>query len=258
MDCGICLISVAPLRALPDDRSEQVTQMLFGDLFTVLEKKEKWLLVQLVADSYQGWVSSGQVTPLAPDEMDLLLKQSQWVSNDLVQLLENKSRNHSFLVSAGSSFYDCSDQAFELAGEQWYFHGAMSPVKDFDQASVINHAMLFLHAPYQWGGKSVLGIDCSGFTQLVYKMAGKSIHRDASQQARQGEMINLIHEARPGDLLFFDDEEGNIIHTGIMLDESYIIHAHQKVRIDKIDHHGIFNVDTRKYTHQLRIIKSFR
>lgn len=255
MEYAICLLSIAPLRAAPDDKSEMVTQMLFGDMALVLQMQEKWALVQLDADKYQGWVALGQLSFLQKEEYEELNTQKQWVSNDLIQLLENKTLGFSFFVSAGSIFRNCTDHTFQLLGHEYYYHGKINLSEKYSSDVLLDHAMIFLHTPYLWGGKSALGMDCSGFTQLVFKMAGKPIHRDASQQATQGEVINLIHEAKPGDLLFFDNEEGEIIHTGILFDSDTIIHAHHKVRLDKIDHHGIFNVDTRKYTHQLRLIK---
>ncbi len=257
MDHGICLLSVVPMRATPDDKSEMVSQLLFGDWVHILEKRDKWYFVQNHTDSYQGWVSAGQIKLQDATVFHEIQNQSHWVSRDLVQILENKTQKTSFLVSAGSSFYHCQDQVFNLCGDTWQYHGEMVNADELNTLEILNYAMLFLHTPYLWGGRSALGIDCSGFTQLVYKMAGRHLHRDASQQAKQGEMINLVHEALPGDLLFFDNEEGDIIHVGILLDDQHIIHAHQHVRIDKIDHQGIFNVDTRKYTHQLRLIKRY-
>jgi gamma-D-glutamyl-L-lysine dipeptidyl-peptidase len=255
MDYALNLMSIIPVRANADDRSEQVTQLLFGEMVMVLEVKDKWVHVQVLADSYQGWVSYGQLTTVSKGQVDHLLQQSQHVSTDLVQVLQNKSLDCSFLVSAGSSFYGCREGSFELLGNQYTYYGNLLDVTMANRETLIQNALLFLHTPYMWGGKSALGIDCSGFTQLVFKMSGINIHRDASQQATQGEMVNLINEAVPGDLLFFDNDEGNIIHTGILIDDVHIIHAHQKVRIDKVDHLGIFNVDTKKYTHKLRLIK---
>ncbi len=255
MEFGICLISVVPVRAFPDDTTEQVTQLLFGDMVRVLEKKKKWVLVEIVADDYQGWVSDGQLELISENDFLSLRDAPTHTSNDLVQVLENKSRQINFVVSAGSSFYNCREGHFDLLGDEYHFWGSMLKSDDFEPQGIVNHALLFLNVPYQWGGKSALGMDCSGLNQVVYKMAGKKILRDASQQATQGETIHLISEARPGDLLFFDNEEGIITHTGILADESHIIHAHHIVRMDKVDHHGIFNAQKGKYTHQLRIIK---
>jgi cell wall-associated NlpC family hydrolase len=114
---------------------------------------------------------------------------------------------------------------------------------------------MYLNAPYLWGGKTPFGIDCSGFTQMVYKLNGYHLLRDASQQASQGIPLSFIEESEPGDLAFFDNEEGNIIHVGIMMENNYIIHASGKVRIDRLDHLGIYNADTNRHTHKLRVIK---
>ena len=109
--------------------------------------------------------------------------------------------------------------------------------------------------PYLWGGKSTFGIDCSGLTQQVYKLGGYELPRDAYQQAELGEVLSFVEEAEPGDLAFFDNADGKIIHVGIILGDYKIIHAHGKVRIDPFDSNGIFNTDSQKYSHKLRFIK---
>jgi len=106
-----------------------------------------------------------------------------------------------------------------------------------------------------WGGRSPFGIDCSGFTQMVYKLCGMPLKRDAWMQAEQGQDIHLLDETQPGDLAFFDNEEGRIIHVGILTTKNRIIHASGKVRLDSIDHQGIFNSETKRYTHNLRLLK---
>ena len=123
------------------------------------------------------------------------------------------------------------------------------------KSELINTAYMYLNAPYLWGGKTLFGIDCSGFTQMVYKLNGYKLLRDASQQASQGEVLSFIEESEPGDLAFFDNEEGKIIHVGIMLENNYIIHASGKVRIDRLDHLGIYNAELNRHTHRLRVIK---
>jgi gamma-D-glutamyl-L-lysine dipeptidyl-peptidase len=257
MDFGICLIPVGQMRHQPGERNELVTQVLFGETMTILERKESWMHVKLYTDNYSGWISEGQIQPISEDEFITLNTGEIWLSNDLVQILENKTRKTHMLVSAGSQFYNCEDNGFFLAGDEYLFHGSMSKIGTYDISQLISHACLFLNAPYLWGGKSALGIDCSGFSQLIYKLSGLNIARDASQQALQGEMINLLAEAVAGDLMFFDNEEGRITHVGLYLGENQIIHAHNHVRIDKVDHHGIFNIEKNKYSHKLRIIKRF-
>ena len=122
---------------------------------------------------------------------------------------------------------------------------------------MIKIAFQYINAPYLWGGKTPLGIDCSGFTQMVYKLSGVAIPRDASEQAKVGTIIQNLNDAEIGDLAFFNNDAGRITHTGIILDNGYIIHAHGKVRVDKINENGIFNLDSEEYTHKLRMIRRF-
>jgi gamma-D-glutamyl-L-lysine dipeptidyl-peptidase len=258
MEFGICILSIAQVRGNPDERSELVTQLLFGETFKVVQKKGSWIEIEADHDNYQGWVWEGQVKEVDPGYYSLLNSSPRWISKDLVQILENKTRNTSMLVSAGSTFYNCSDHNdFELLGEHYHFHGTLHEPLSYERDQLAQNALLFLNAPYLWGGRSALGIDCSGFSQVVFKMSGLAIARDAAQQAMQGELINLIHESQSGDLVFFDNDEQVIIHVGILLDQDYVIHCHNQVRIDRIDHQGIFNQDTRKYSHKLRLIRRF-
>jgi cell wall-associated NlpC family hydrolase len=124
-----------------------------------------------------------------------------------------------------------------------------------NKSNIVATAFLYLNAPYLWGGKTPFGVDCSGFTQMVYKLNGINLNRDASQQATQGEALSFIEESEPGDLAFFDNAEGEIIHVGIIMENNYIIHAHGKVRIDRLDHSGIYNAERQIHTHKLRVIK---
>ena len=143
---------------------------------------------------------------------------------------------------------------FQINTKKYNFDGTVFTGK-LSKSEVIHKAFTYLNTPFLWGGKTPFGIDCSGFTQMVYKLCGYKLFRDAKQQATQGEVLSFIEESEPGDLAFFDDEEGEITHVGIILNNYNIIHAHGKVRIDTLDHSGIFNADTQKHTHKLRMIK---
>jgi gamma-D-glutamyl-L-lysine dipeptidyl-peptidase len=122
---------------------------------------------------------------------------------------------------------------------------------------ILKLARRYLYAPYLWGGRSPFGIDCSGFTQVVFMMAGLKLKRDASQQVGQGEGVDFAEQAQAADLAFFDNDKGNIVHVGIVMNNNHIIHAAGQVRIDRLDHFGIFNETLGKYTHKLRLIKRF-
>jgi cell wall-associated NlpC family hydrolase len=123
--------------------------------------------------------------------------------------------------------------------------------------AIKERAMPFLSTPYLWGGRSVFGIDCSGFTQMVFRFFNIPLLRDAYLQATQGDVVGFLQEARCGDLAFFDNAEGRITHVGILLNDQEIIHSSGNVRIDKIDNAGIINVETSVRTHKLRIIKRY-
>lgn len=241
---GICPLSVVPVRAEASDASEMVTQLLYGDHFEILETQSKWVKIRIAFDGYEGWLDKKQAFEI--DEVSFKnLSTKNLYSTDLLSLMTTAS-GQLMPVCIGSSLH-----ASGILKHQ--FDGATN--KDFSKNQLVDTAMLYLNSPYLWGGKSPFGIDCSGFSQMVYKISGIRIFRDASEQAKQGQALSFIEESEAGDLAFFDNDEGNIIHVGIMMKDNYIIHAHGHVRIDRIDHSGIFNADTGRYSHNLRVIK---
>ena len=247
-----------PLRKEADDRSEMVSQVLFGETLDLMNMKDNWIRVTVTADKYEGWVDSKQLTYINDLELNRINSLPQYYTTDLVQILTHVKSNQMIPLLMGSHLPGLDNKKIVLAGEEYKFEG--SAIKWDVKASrkrILENAMMYINAPYLWGGKSPFGIDCSGFTQTVCKVSGVMLQRDASKQAMQGETVNFITDALAGDLAFFDNNEGVITHVGILLGDNKIIHASGKVRIDAIDHQGIFNVDTRIYTHKLRIIKSY-
>ena len=255
MEFGICVLSAVGVRERPDHRYEMVSQLLFGEMFEILEQRNGWYHIRMVYDNYQGWVPVHQAESLSYDEYMALKNHPPMVTGDLLAFMQDQTSHTSFPVSAGCSVYSPSNGQMAIGEKLFQYPGQILDASEPAHEHLADYAMLFLNAPYLWGGRSVFGLDCSGFVQIVFKMAGIKIPRDAAIQAAQGEAIHLVHEARPGDLLFFDNQEGEINHVGILLQEGFIIHAHGKVRIDRIDHNGIYDVDTNKYTHTLRLIK---
>lgn len=246
MNHGICHLSVVPLRAEPTDTSEMVSQVLYGEYFEVLETTKKWARIRLDFDGYEGWIDTKQFIGVSKENHSLLKFLPPAYSSDFVDFVSNE-KNELLSICMGSSI-----QSSKLLNH--HFEGNMvSGV--FPKENFIETALLYLNSPYLWGGKSPFGLDCSGFTQMVYKLNGHRLLRDASQQATQGEVLSFIEETEPGDLAFFDNEDGNIIHVGIIMKDNHIVHAHGKVRIDRLDQSGIFNAETRRHTHKLRVIK---
>jgi hypothetical protein len=266
MEFGICLQSVIAVRADTNHRSEMVTQILFGDLYRVLGKEDHWLRIQLAYDNYEGWIDQKQSFPLDEKEFIRLNHAESPACLDLVQLLYNETRKSITPILLGSSLPGFVTQKFTVSQEVFSFDGLVAGSVDIENAltphdrlkakqSIIEDALLYINAPYLWGGRTPFGIDCSGFTQMVYKLKKIKLLRDAAQQATQGVTLNFLPESEPGDLAFFDDEEEKIIHVGLIMDKSHIIHACGKVRIDLLDHEGIFREDEQRYTHKLRVIK---
>lgn len=248
---AICKLSIVPLRSEPTDRSEMVSQVLFGEIMEITEVKESWSKVVLQNDSYEGWIDSKQITSIEQEEFVALQKRNQILCTDLVEHLTN-CKHELMMIPIGAELTFLSVPT--LNQDNFVFEGEVVSEKQ-PKDNLINTAFMFLNAPYLWGGKTPFGIDCSGFSQMVYKLNGYQIPRDAYQQAGLGENLSFIEESEPGDLAFFDNDEGRITHVGIIMKDNYIIHAHGKVRIDRIDHLGILNVDTGRHTHKLRVIK---
>ena len=246
MNYGICNLSIIPLRAEAADTSELVSQVLYGEIFKVIEVRSKWSRIRLAFDSYEGWVDNKQFATILEEEYKGLNKEKPQMSSDLVEFITT-SENQLLSICLGSTLNGLNLLNHSFEGK--------SISETFQKQSLVKTALLYLNAPYLWGGKTPFGIDCSGFTQMVYKLNGHNLQRDASQQVTQGEALSFIEESEPGDLAFFDNSEGKIVHVGIIMKDNHIIHAHGKVRVDGLDHTGIFNYESRTYSHQLRVIK---
>lgn len=257
MTGGICYLSLVAVRSEPSGKAEMVNQLLFGDLTEILETRESWIKIRSLYDDYEGWCDYKQIHLLTDETLDILLHSNRQLVSDISAKLSTPGKPGLMLV-LGSTLYTLPSGL--LAGPQGEYHlseGESCIPGILDSEEITETATLYLNAPYLWGGRSPFGIDCSGLIQMVFKTKGISLKRDARQQASQGKLINLIEESRSGDVAFFDNEQGDIIHTGILTGKGSIIHASGEVRIDQVDHHGIFNKTEGRYTHKLRIIRRF-
>ena len=234
MNKGICTVSVAAIRAEQSHQSEMTSQLLYGETVEILQNKGKFLKVKMHFDGYEGWIDSQQIAEISDDYFNE--RKTELVANT-VQMY-NTSQGP-ILLSMGS----------EVNSEK------TDPVF-LNLETMSETAKQFLNVPYLWSGRSFFGIDCSGFVQLIYKAHGISLPREAQQQSEVGEVLSFVEESKPGDLAFFEDEEGRICHVGMMLTDHEIIHASGKVRIDSLDSTGIFNKELNKHTHKLRFLRS--
>ncbi len=257
MNYGISGLSIIPVRREPSEKSEMITQILFGEHFTVYEIMMGWCRVKLAYDGYEGWVDQKMVTPLTDRAFYKIEHAPFAVCTDIFNLVQVDCEQPLMIV-AGSTLpcWRAYKKEFGIPSGWYSLNGNVMYKKPKNiRKFMIEQALKYFNAPYLWGGRSPFGIDCSGFSQIIYKMAGYSIPRDASRQVHCGVAFSFIEEAQPGDLAFFDNDEGTIVHVGIIWEKNKIIHASGKVRIDNIDHYGIFNVETSRYTHKLRVMK---
>ena len=246
MRYGICNLSIVALRLESSDSSEMVSQVLYGETFKVLELRKSWSRIRLAFDSFEGWIQNLQYLEIDESRYKEINSKKSILSKDLVDVVQDRS-GHLITIVTGASL-----NALDFLGHN--FEGAKVQNKQ-DKPALIETAFNYLNTPHLWGGKTPFGIDASGLTQMVYRLNGYKLSRKAEDQSLQGTPLSFIEESEPGDLAFFDDNEGRIIHVGLMMEDNYIIHVDGKVRIDRIDHSGIYNVDQRLHSHKLRVIK---
>lgn len=253
MKRGISLQSIVPVRATPSERSEQTTQLLFGELFDVVAECGDWLEVCNLRDSYRGYVTAGMVTLLSEAEYEALRPMPCSLVTTPVARVRRESDGTQLLLPMASILYGVQGSAFQLCGTQYtIMDGSCSSSLTCDALRSV--ALSMLNAPYLWGGKSVMGVDCSGFVQLVYAVCGCSLPRDASQQVHCGEAVHFLSDGVLGDLVFFENAEGRIVHVGMLLDSAHVVHASLQVKVSKIDSYGIIG-NNGEYTHKLSVIR---
>lgn len=242
-------VPIVPLRAEKADKSEMISQLLYGECVEILSTEKNWIKVSGRFDNYEGWADLKMFEMLTQETYKLLLATPCKILIDPIGM-KIKGSQVTYLL-AGSIIYPELD-LLNYSDFNWIGKYEDIELLEYDISIV---ALKFLNAPYLWGGKSFFGIDCSGFSQLVFRLCGISLDRDAWQQAKQGTAVDFLDEAKAGDLAFFSNDEGKIIHVGILISNGRIIHAHGYVRIDLMDHNGIYQKEKGNYTHTLRIIK---
>ena len=252
---GVARIALIPMRIEASDKSEMISQLLFGETYQVLERLEKWVLIRNDFDDYEGYIDINQFHRIETSYYEQILNSEFKICTDLFSKILYKKKNLN--IPIGSILPITSTELFEMA-EQFAFIGeSKNSGEKYNFEQLKNISLKYLNTPYLWGGKGPLGIDCSGFVQQVFKISGYSLYRDAWQQYSQGEKIDKLNASQPGDVAFFENEHKKISHVGIILDENQIIHASGYVRLDKLDEKGIFNIQTELHTHKLAGIKRF-
>jgi gamma-D-glutamyl-L-lysine dipeptidyl-peptidase len=245
----ICLLPIVPIRSEPSHRSEMISQLLFGEKGKILQETDEWIEITTEFDHYTGWLEKKSIEPF-----DAKFSENTWQINT-EPLLKFETKNSSMIIPAGAEF-PTPDEGGKFFINDTEFKLDLTKIKKSE--SLVKTALLFENAPYLWGGKSIMGMDCSGFVQIIYKILGIQLPRDAKDQAEMGSLIANIEESKTGDLCFFSNDADKIIHVGIVIEPFKIIHSSGKVRIDNIDNKGIKSTSTAKYTHCLKYIKRIK
>lgn len=286
---AVSLHSVVPVRTEASETSEQITQMLFGEICTIEEQKTRWIRVKLALDGQMGWVDAKMIATLSTDEYksySAALKAAAYVAFPMAYAV-SENNGQTIPLTAGTRLTNYHNGHFEVLGVGFRIDAGMVLTKPLEmtQPNLLQSVRFFLNVPYLWGGKNALGMDCSGFTQTILSLFGHKIPRNASEQVTQGRLISRLSSSKAGDLAFFchyeeaatqeitsnlkqQSTETNAIarqkitHVGILIDSERIIHCSGRVKIEKIDTTGIFSVEQSdtahpdgQYTHRLLSIR---
>lgn len=254
MPYAVVNVPAAPVRKKAMHQSEMINQLLFGEAVEILEAKGKrWWLIRSLHDGYKGWIANNLIEEFTAEQAKT---QSLYVAANLFNTI--KINTESMTVPLGSSLPFYEKGKGHIGNAEYVFNGPVKNISDItaDAATVKKLTRSWLNAPYLWGGRTIMGVDCSGFVQVVFNMMGIQLPRDARLQAKKGKLVKKLADAKTGDLAFFNDKE-EIVHVGILLSNEKIIHASGRVRIDAIDKKGIINTTTGKRTHKLHLIKRY-
>lgn len=252
---GICHLSVVPIRTSSTEKSEMTSQLLFGELFEVIEVKgRQWTKIRCQWDNFVGWIATNQYQPITPTEFDRFRNHFTY---NLEVLQAVMSDDHYLPIPLGARLPDFDGMRFNMGTNSYTYSGQVVSPEDIEPSAefIVKIARRYLYAPYLTGGRSPLGIDSAGFTQQVFRITGIKLPRVASEQVFLGESVDFIEQAQVGDLAFFENKAGRISHTGIILPDQKIIHSYGRVRIDNIDHYGVYCEEFNQYTHKLRVVK---
>ncbi|HWJ89867.1 MAG TPA: C40 family peptidase [Flavisolibacter sp.] len=253
MEYGICTVAAAPVRKEASHRSEMVNQLLFGETMEILEEKDEWLRIRTVYDQYEGWLTNHLISAI---DQSTALEDVSFIASSLTNPITLPDQ----LINApmGAPLVGYDEETRLLWDDRYKYHGSFRKTgRPFDPDFLRKTIQAWLNAPYLWGGKTYMGVDCSGFVQTVYRLLGIKLPRDAWQQAERGDIVEHLSESRTGDLAFFSNDQQRIVHVGIILDGNEIAHASGKVRIDTLTEKGIWQRESGRKTHSLHVMKRY-
>lgn len=255
MAFGICPLSAVAVRSSAYDTSEMVSQLLFGELVEILETKSRhWLKIRNVEDQCVGWVSALQIKPITPSEMEHYRDHYALVLDYVHAAM---APDHFIPILLGSRLPSFDGLRFTMGELNYQYSGQAVFPRDLQPSAdlLLKIARRYLNAPYLLGGRSPMGIDAAALVQIVFRFAGIMLPREAELMVPFGDTVDFVEQCQPCDLAFFENRQGRIEHVGIVLPDKQVMHAYGRVRIDSLDHFGVYVQEYSKYTHKLRVVK---
>ena len=254
MEYAIVAVPAAPVRRKPMHRKEMVNQLLFGETVKVLKTKgDLWVKICSLYDGYEGWMTHSMLQAINEEVAN---STCIFITTDLLSTISIGEQK--MAIPAGSSLPFFENGKGKLGDLEYNFAGNYCKRNDQQPGSELVKRLTsaWLNAPYLWGGRTPLGVDCSGFVQVIFKLMGINLPRDAWQQAQEGKAVKQFADVQVGDLVFFDNKE-DIVHVGILIGDGEVIHSSGKVRIHKIDKKGIINKQLGSLNTRLRAIRRY-
>jgi hypothetical protein len=253
---GTTFYGFVPIMSEPDHSSQMISQLLFGEEFLLLEQNGAWCAISLDYDGTEGWVLKDVVKLRTVEDGEKKGENEPVrVASLPVTTILDLTLGRQRIIPAGSIWNSRHRNSISWYGHDFELISSEGFVTPGANARLLEIGKRIVSLPSIPGGRSGFGFDGPGLVQMLCRMMGKKIPRSCVQQAELGITINFMHEVEEGDLAFFDNEENEIVHVGMILQDHYILHSSGCVSIDYLDHHGIYSSEKERYTHKLRVIK---
>ena len=270
-DYVITRCPVAPVREEPSHAAEQATQLLLGEVCEVVERRSGWIKIRSTMDGQVGWVTASMLGSISQATVRQLDEHRETHGEGVVAIpmavATATQTGQQLMLTIGTRLPQYANGTFQLLDQQYLIDSAcVYQTKRADGTKLtgqdlVRVARSLMNVPYLWGGKNIMGYDCSGFTQTVYSVFGINLLRNAREQVTQGQTVKSLAEAQPGDLVFFDHADRDpkatrISHVGMLISQTEVIHCAGYVHINKIDDMGI-RLSNGKLSHHLAKIKRY-
>ena len=247
-------LATAAVRARPRLDAALTSQLLFGEPVLLLQNLGEYQRVRCPEDGFEGFVRTDQLLAVPEDVFVAQLSRPAF-NLDLFSMLRGPQQG--VPITFGARLADFDGLRLQHGGQYFEYSGQAALTDDITASAdtLLRLAYKWLYVPGMHGGRTPMGVDPVAFVQLVYRILNLRLPRRADAMVERGELVDFVVQAQVGDVAFFDNAKRKIEHVGLLLPDSKILHVGDRVRVDALDHYGIFNYDLGRYTHRLRVVK---